>query len=71
MGDKNPLAIVVEGDKALFNQYSVATVNPAQCPKVNTALAKKFERLVGCARHPAKDCRVHPQGQTALLPQRR
>ena len=43
MGDKNPLVIVVEGDKALFNQYSVITVNPAQCPKVNTALAKKFE----------------------------
>ena len=43
MGDKNPLAIVVEGDKALFNQYSVITVNPAQCPKVKTDLAKKFE----------------------------
>ena len=43
MGDKNPLAIVVEGDKALFNQYSVITVNPAQCPKVNVELARKFE----------------------------
>ena len=43
MGDKNPLAIMVEGDKALFNQYSVITVNPAQCPKVKTDLSKKFE----------------------------
>ena len=43
MGDKNPLAIVVEGDKALFNQYSVITVNPAQCPNVKTDLARKFE----------------------------
>lgn len=43
MGSKNPLAIVVEGDKALFNQYSVITVNPAQCPKVKANLAKKFE----------------------------
>ena len=42
-GDKNPLAIIVEGDKALFNQYSVMTVNPAQCPKVKKELAKKFE----------------------------
>lgn len=42
-GDKNPLAIVVEGDKPLLNQYSVITVNPAQCPKVDTVLAKKFE----------------------------
>lgn len=40
---KNPLAIIVEGDKALFNQYSVITVNPAKCPKVKTELAKKFE----------------------------
>lgn len=39
----NPLTIVVEGDKALFNQYSVITVNPAQCPKVKKALAAKFE----------------------------
>ena len=43
MGDKNPLAIVVEGDKALFNQYSVITVNPAQCPQVKKDLALKFE----------------------------
>lgn len=41
--DKNPLAIVVEGDKALFNQYSVITVNPAQCPKVDSKLAAQFE----------------------------
>ncbi len=39
----NPLTIVVEGDKALFNQYSVMTTNPAQCPKVKKDLAKKFE----------------------------
>jgi len=40
--DKNPLAILVEGDKWLLNQYSVMTVNPAKCPKVRAALAKKF-----------------------------
>ena len=42
-GAKNPLAIVVEGDKALFNQYSVITVNPKQCPKTKADLGKKFE----------------------------
>ena len=42
-GDANPLKIVVEGDKALYNQYSVITVNPAQCPKVKADLGKKFE----------------------------
>ncbi len=52
---KNPLAIVVEGDKALFNQYSVITVNPAQCPKVRKALAAKFE-----------DWWVHPKTQKRI-----
>ena len=42
-GAKKPLAIVVEGDKALFNQYSVITVNPKQCPKTKADLGKKFE----------------------------
>jgi tungstate transport system substrate-binding protein len=42
-GASNPLSIVVEGDKALLNQYSVITVNPAQCPKVDKDLAKTFE----------------------------
>lgn len=42
-GDANPMAIIVEGDAPLRNQYSVITSNPAQCPKVNPELAKKFE----------------------------
>lgn len=37
-----PLVIVVEKDKALFNQYSAIEVNPAKCPKVNNALAKQY-----------------------------
>lgn len=41
-GDANPLAVIVEGDTALFNQYSVITVNPAQCPKTKVDLGKKF-----------------------------
>jgi len=39
----NPaLKILVEGDKALFNQYSAMAVNPAKCPKAKYDLAKKF-----------------------------
>ena len=34
---------MVEGDKALFNQYSVITVNPERCPRVKKAAAKTFE----------------------------
>ncbi len=37
-----PLVILVEKDKALFNQYSAIEVNPAKCPKVNNALAKQY-----------------------------
>jgi len=40
--DKNPLTILVEGDKSLLNQYSVMTVNPAKCSKAKAVLAKKF-----------------------------
>ena len=36
------LAVLVEGDKALFNQYGVMVVNPARHPHVKQALAQTF-----------------------------
>jgi len=36
------LAILVEGDKALFNQYGVMVVHPAKHPHVKQALAQTF-----------------------------
>jgi tungstate transport system substrate-binding protein len=36
------LAVLVEGDKALFNQYGVMVVNPAKHPHVKQALAQTF-----------------------------
>lgn len=36
------LAILVEGDKRLFNQYGVMVVNPAKHPHVKVADAQKF-----------------------------
>lgn len=41
---KNPgrLAVLVEGDPGLINQYSVMGVNPTKCPKAKADLAKKF-----------------------------
>lgn len=36
------LAILVEGDKNLFNPYGVIAVNPTRYPDVNYALAMKF-----------------------------
>lgn len=41
----NPdLKILVEGDKILFNQYSVLAVDPSNCPKVQYDLATKFSQ---------------------------
>ena len=36
------LAVLVEGDKQLFNQYGVMVVNPAKHPQVKAAEAQKF-----------------------------
>jgi tungstate transport system substrate-binding protein len=40
--NRGDLAIVVEGDKRLFNQYGVIVVNPAKHPHVKKDLAQKF-----------------------------
>ncbi|MCB1957304.1 MAG: extracellular solute-binding protein [Rhodocyclaceae bacterium] len=40
--NRQNLAILVEGDKALFNQYGVMLVNPERHPHVKQALAQKF-----------------------------
>lgn len=36
------LAVLVEGDKRLFNQYGVMVVSPAKFPNLNSAGAQKF-----------------------------
>jgi tungstate transport system substrate-binding protein len=40
--NRGDLAIVVEGDKRLFNQYGVMLVNPAKCPSVKKDLGQQF-----------------------------
>ena len=49
------LAILVEGDKRLFNQYGVMVVNPAKHPQVKQAEAQKFVDWV-----------ISPAGQSAV-----
>ena len=53
--NRGGLAILVEGDKRLFNQYGVIVVNPARHPHVKQALAQKFADWV-----------VSPAGQDAI-----
>jgi tungstate transport system substrate-binding protein len=40
--NRGDLAILVEGDKRLFNQYGVMIVNPARHPHAKSALAQQF-----------------------------
>jgi tungstate transport system substrate-binding protein len=40
--NKGDLAILVQGDKRLFNQYGVILVNPAKHPHVKKALGQQF-----------------------------
>jgi tungstate transport system substrate-binding protein len=40
--NKGDLAIVVQGDKRLFNQYGVMLVNPEKHPHVKKAQGQKF-----------------------------
>ena len=49
------LAVLVEGDKRLFNQYGVIVVNPAKHPHVKKELAQAFADWV-----------VSPAGQQAI-----
>jgi tungstate transport system substrate-binding protein len=54
-GNRAELAVLVEGDARLFNQYGVIVVNPARHPHVKLALAQAFADWV-----------VSPAGQAAI-----
>jgi len=45
-GDSNTLEVVVEGDKTLFNQYSVVSINKEKCANVKPQLAEQFTQWV-------------------------
>jgi tungstate transport system substrate-binding protein len=53
--NKGDLAILVEGDKRMFNQYGVMLVNPAKHPNVKKDLGQAFI-----------DYLISPEGQKAI-----
>ena len=53
--NRGNLAILVEGDKRLFNQYGVIVVNPARHPHVKVQLAQAFADWV-----------LSPEGQASV-----
>jgi len=42
----NRMKVVVQGDKTLFNQYSVVTINKAKCSNVSPKLASSFTKWI-------------------------
>jgi tungstate transport system substrate-binding protein len=53
--NKGDLAILVEGDKRMFNQYGIMLVNPAKHPNVKKELGQQFIDWI-----------VSPEGQKAI-----
>jgi tungstate transport system substrate-binding protein len=53
--NRGDLAIVVEGDKRLFNQYGVMLVSPAKCPSVKKELGQQFINFL-----------ISPEGQKVI-----
>ena len=69
--NRGDLAILVEGDKRLFNQYGVMLVNPDKHPTVKKDLGQAVHRLARLADGPEGDRRLQDRRRAALLPERR
>ncbi len=66
--NRGDLAILVEGDKRLFNQYGVIVVNPAKHPHVKQALAQAFADWVVSAEGQASIAAYKIEGQQLFFP---
>ena len=62
------LAVLVEGDKRLFNQYGVLVVNPAKHPKAKVVEAQKFADWVTSAAGQAVIASYKINGQQLFFP---
>jgi tungstate transport system substrate-binding protein len=66
--NRGDLAIVVEGDTKLFNQYGVMVVNPAKFPHVKAAGARKFVEWVTSPAGQAVIASYRINGQQLFFP---
>lgn len=64
--NRGDLAILVEGDKQLFNQYGVIVVNPAKHPHAKKDLAQAFSDWV-VSRHGQQTIAAYKIGGEALF----
>ncbi len=68
--NRGDLAIAVERDNKLFNQYGVILVNPQKHPHVKQALGQAFIDWLISPAGPEGDCRLQDQRRAAVLSQR-
>ena len=66
--NRGELAVLVEGDTKLFNQYGVIGVNPAKHPHVKTALAQAFADWVVSADGQATIAAYKIEGEQLFFP---
>lgn len=66
--NKGNLAVAVEGDSRLFNQYSLILVNPARHPTVKTGPARRFIDFLLSAEGQAAIAAYKVEGQQLFYP---
>lgn len=65
---KTGLAILVEGDKRMFNPYGIIAVNPAKHPGVNYRGAQQLIEWMTSAEAQAKIAAFKPDGEQLFFP---
>ena len=66
--ENNMMKVVVEGDKTLFNQYSVVTINKNKCSNVNPKLAKQFTSWINSTSTQKTIADFRLLGQALFIP---
>ena len=66
--NRGDLAILVEGDKRLFNQYGVIVVNPARFPHVKADLAQSFSDWITSEKGQAVIAAYRINGEQLFFP---
>jgi tungstate transport system substrate-binding protein len=69
--NRGELALLVEGDRTLFNQYGVMVVNPARHPHVKAALAQQFADWVVSSAGQSVISAYKVGGETLFFPNAR
>ncbi|MEH6436519.1 extracellular solute-binding protein [Massilia sp. DD77] len=65
------LAIIIEGDKRMFNPYGIIAVNPAKHPKVNYKGAKQLIEWITSPEGQGRIAAFKPAGEQLFFPSAR